>query len=109
MRVSWTPRLESLAHSAENVLGKFRDGELNVNAEAVSLILGSIDRIKELMAHLEANETEPDGDDQDLIQQLNAMAEGKSPSEAAPAAVASAPAEDAGGGGGFPCCRRITC
>ena len=36
------PRLESLAHSGENVLGKFRDGELNVNAEAVSLILGCL-------------------------------------------------------------------
>ena len=102
------PRLESLAHSGENVLGKFRDGELNVNAEAVSLILGSIDRIKEIMAYLEANETEPDGNDQDLIQKLNAMAEGESSSEAAaeppPAAAAppSPPAEDAGGGGGFP-------
>ena len=32
------PRLELVAHSAENILGKFRDGELLVTPEAVTLI-----------------------------------------------------------------------
>ncbi len=71
------PRLETLAHAGENVLGKFRDGELEVTPNAVTLILASIDRIKEILAHIEATETEPDGDDDDLKVQLNAMAEGK--------------------------------
>ncbi|MBF0269009.1 MAG: chemotaxis protein CheW [Alphaproteobacteria bacterium] len=81
------PRLEAVAHSAENVLGKFRDGELEVGAQAVTLILGSIDRIKLILSHLEQHEAEPEGNDQDLIVQLNAMAEGKAP----PAAAAAAP------------------
>jgi two-component system chemotaxis sensor kinase CheA len=88
------PRLERVAHSAENVLGKFRDGELEVNAQAVTLILASIDRIKTILAHLEKHESEPEGDDQDLITQLNAMAEGKAapaPAAAAPAAAAAPP------------------
>ncbi|AMW35391.1 hybrid sensor histidine kinase/response regulator [Haematospirillum jordaniae] len=85
------PRLESLAHSGENVLGKFRDGELTVTAEAVTLILASIDRIKELLGHLEANETEPEGNDRDLIDQLNAMAEGNTSGGGAPAAAAPPP------------------
>jgi len=90
------PRLETLAHSAENVLGKFRDGELEVNADAVTLILNSIDRIKDILAYLEENETEPEGDDQDLIAQLNATAEGRHPSEGA---AAEAPAEEGGATG----------
>ncbi|MBL6854618.1 MAG: Hpt domain-containing protein, partial [Alphaproteobacteria bacterium] len=32
------PRLESVAHAGENVLGKFRDGELEVTPGAVTLI-----------------------------------------------------------------------
>lgn len=47
------PRLESLAHSAENVLGKIRDGEMTVTSDAVSLILESIDKIKEILAIIE--------------------------------------------------------
>jgi two-component system, chemotaxis family, sensor kinase CheA len=79
------PRLEAVAHSAENVLGKFRDGELVVTEHAVSLILESIDRIKDILAELEANEAEPNGDDKDLIAQLDAMAEGgEAPAEEAP-------------------------
>ena len=70
------PRLEAVAHSAENVLGKVRDHELVVTPVAVSLILKSLDRIKDLLAALEATETEPDGNDADLIEQLDAMAVG---------------------------------
>lgn len=71
------PRLETVAHSAENVLGKFRDGALEVTPDSVTLILSSIDRIKELLAVLEDTGTEPEGEDSDLISLLNATAEGK--------------------------------
>ena len=62
------PRLEALAHAGETLMGKFRDG-MPVTAEAVTLILSSIDRIKEILAGLEATETEPEGTDEDLIEQ----------------------------------------
>src|SRR5262249_34431605 len=68
------PRLEALAHAGETLMGKFRDG-MPVTAEAVTLILSSIDRIKELLAGIEATETEPEGNDRDLIDQLEAMVE----------------------------------
>ena len=78
------PRLEALAHAGETLMGKFRDG-MPVKAEAVTLILSSIDRIKEILAGLEATETEPEGTDEDLIEKLHAMAEGGSHAEAEPA------------------------
>ncbi|MDI2111619.1 Hpt domain-containing protein, partial [Bradyrhizobium sp. Mp64] len=68
------PRLEALAHAGETLMGKFRDG-MPVKAEAVTLILSSIDRIKEILAGLEATEAEPEGNDRDLIDQLEAMVE----------------------------------
>src|ERR1700756_5153137 len=68
------PRLETLAHAGETLMGKFRDG-MPVTAGAVTLILSSIDRIKEILAGLEATETEPEGTDRDLIDQLEAMVE----------------------------------
>src|SRR5215207_7831376 len=46
------PRLEALAHAAETLMGKFRDGS-SVTNEAVSLVLSSIDRIKLILAELE--------------------------------------------------------
>ncbi len=52
------PRLEALAHAAETLMGKFRDG-MPVTGEAVTLILATIDRIKEILGGLEATEAEP--------------------------------------------------
>src|SRR4051794_36097363 len=68
------PRLEALAHAAETLMGKFRDG-MPVTGEAVTLILTTIDRIKELLGQLEATEAEPEGNDHDLIGELEAMVE----------------------------------
>ena len=93
------PRLEALAHAAETLMGKFRDG-MPVTGQAVTLILTTIDRIKDILGQLEATEAEPDGSDQDLIGELEAMVERgmkamteqASPAEAAPA-VEPAPAQ----------------
>jgi two-component system chemotaxis sensor kinase CheA len=89
------PRLEALAHAAETLMGKFRDG-MPVTAEAVTLILGSIDRIKEILSGLEATEAEPEGTDQDLIVELQEMVERGMAAMSAPASlVASAPSASA--------------
>jgi two-component system chemotaxis sensor kinase CheA len=69
------PRLESVAHAGENILGKFRDGEIEVSPVAVSLILACLDCVRGLLASLEQNEAEPEGNDQELIDRLNAFVE----------------------------------
>ena len=68
------PRLEAIAHAAETLMGKFRDG-VPVTPQAVTLVLSSIDRIKGLVADLEATEAEPAGSDEDLIKELERMSE----------------------------------
>ena len=66
------PRLEALAHAAETLMGKFRDG-MPVTGAAVTLILSTIDRIKQMLDELERNQQEPAGDDRDLIGELEQM------------------------------------
>ena len=78
------PRLEALAHAAETLMGKFRDG-LPATNDAVTLILSTIDRIKQILESLEREQREPDGGDDDLISDLERMVERIAPS-AAPAA-----------------------
>src|SRR5579862_8597446 len=70
------PRLETLTHAAETLMGKFRDG-MPVTGQAVTLILSTIDRIKSILDAIEKSEQEPEGGDGDLIDQLGRMARGE--------------------------------
>ncbi len=91
------PRLEKVAHHAENVLGRFRDGDLEVTPDAVSLILASFDRIKTIVAGIEQTGSEPQGDDANLIERLDAVYKGTATPTKSPAAapvVAPLPAAD---------------
>src|SRR5690348_1538172 len=67
------PRLEALAHAAEALMGRFRDG-VPATTDAVTLILASIDRIKQILESLENEQREPAGADDDLISGLTHMA-----------------------------------
>ncbi|HVY18304.1 MAG TPA: chemotaxis protein CheW [Rhodopila sp.] len=87
------PRLERVAHAAENVLGRLRDRTLGVTPDIVSQVLAAIDRIKMIVAKLGETGGEPAGDDVPLIETLNATASGQA--APAPAPVASEPAAPA--------------
>ena len=82
------PRLERVAHAAENVLGKLRDRELTVTPAIVSQVLAALDQIKMIVTTLGISGAEPAGNDADLIAELNATAAGEAPR---PAAAAPAP------------------
>ncbi len=74
------PRLEALAHAAEALMGKFRDG-VPASSEAVTLILATIDRIKTILESLETEQREPEGADTDLISNLERMVERVGPAD----------------------------
>ncbi len=67
------PRLEALAHAAETLMGCFRDGA-PVSAEAVTLVLATLDRLKTILNALGTAGSEPPGEDPDLIGALESMA-----------------------------------
>ena len=77
------PRLEALAHAAETLMGRFRDG-YPVSGASVTLILATLDRLKAILADLEATGSEPAGADADLIGALEQMASEEAPAAAPP-------------------------
>jgi two-component system chemotaxis sensor kinase CheA len=80
------PRLEHVAHAAENVLGRVRDGDLSVSTGVITLVLTALDRIKAIVSGLSATGAEPAGDDSALIASLNQVAAGEVLPEGAPLA-----------------------
>ena len=78
------PRLERVAHAAENVLGKLRDATLSATPDIVSQILTALDRIKAIVSGLAAAGAEPAGDDSALIAGLDATAVGQAAPARAP-------------------------
>jgi len=54
--------LEGIAHFAEDILSKIRDGELEPTEEIVDVLLKCLDEIKFIVSYLEENKTEPIND-----------------------------------------------
>lgn len=86
------PRLEALAHAAETLMGRFRDG-MPATGASVTLILATLDRLKAILADLEIAGTEPAGSDDDLIEALDRMSSGEIPAAQAPVAAPPPPPE----------------
>ncbi|HEX4262646.1 MAG TPA: chemotaxis protein CheA, partial [Acetobacteraceae bacterium] len=89
------PRLERVAHAAENVLGRVRDGALAVSPDLISAVLAAADAIKAIVASLGASGAEPAGDDAAVIAVLDAINAGRAPLREPAQAPAQAPAPPA--------------
>ena len=61
------PRMEKVAHAAEDLLGAWRNQDRQDAACLVPLILAAVDRIKQIVAGGAACGQEPDGDDAALL------------------------------------------
>jgi len=84
------PRLEKVAHAGEDVLGKYRDGELAPTPNSVTSILKCIDHIRSIVENLSEHGSEGEGDDSGLIGELKAIIDGDMGGAAlAPAAATS--------------------
>src|SRR5205807_4812911 len=77
-------------HAAETLMGKFRDG-MPVTGEAVTVILSTIDRIKNILDDLETQQAEPAGADTDLIAELERMVLERPAGAASPVPAVAAP------------------
>ena len=61
------PRLEALAHAAEDALGDVRAGKRTIDRGLVDAVLAVVDRIGEMIEAIAAGEDIAGGDDSDLI------------------------------------------
>ncbi len=69
-------RLQKLAHAAENVFGKMREEQLQLNEDILSVLFDAVDRLKEITDALENGEPEGDsGPDGEIISRLDACLE----------------------------------
>ena len=86
-------KLQAVAHAAENLLSRLRDGELVFNAEIASALLAVVDAVRKMLEAVEASETDGDGDFSALIATLErlqaAAAEQAGPASAVAAGQAS--------------------
>jgi two-component system chemotaxis sensor kinase CheA len=69
-------RLEKVTHAGETLLGKIRDGSLALDKQKTSLLLVTLDAVREIVAGIEATNTEPEGDNNQLIEDLLNLANG---------------------------------
>ena len=65
-------RLEKVAHAGENLLGKIRSLKHQADGDIISLLLESTDAIKEILAGIEENGSEPDLDHSSICTRLAA-------------------------------------
>ncbi len=70
-------RLEKVAHAAEDVLNKMRDGGIAPSSQNIDPILKAVDIIKGILAHLGEHKEEPEGDDSLVIRALVAVLSGE--------------------------------
>ena len=89
------PRVGRLAHGAEALIGRLRDGA-KASGEHISLILAVVDRLSALLVEIGRLEAEPEGDDSDILQALEAQTKLLKTPESTPLAPAwTAPAPEA--------------
>ena len=65
------PRLERVTHAAENLLGRYRDGQLPVTSAGVTLILSALDRVKLIVADIAGTGAEMEGEYAALLHALD--------------------------------------
>ncbi len=66
-------RLERVAHEAEGLLGKLRDGKLTADADIVTALLATGDALRRMLTAIEATGSEGDGDFSELVTTLAAL------------------------------------
>src|SRR5262245_26908055 len=88
-------RLQAVSHAAENLLSRLRDGALVFNPAIASALLAVVDAIRNMLAAVEASETDGDGDFSALIESLDRLRAGGMATRPAGAAraVETAPAQ----------------
>lgn len=88
------PRIARLTHATETLIGRLRDGAKATPAH-VSLILAAVDRLSALLIDIASSEAEPEGDDSELLRELELGAASLRPTPAGADIAVTADAEPA--------------
>ncbi len=93
-------RMQNLTHDMENVFSEVRNGHIKVAPSMIDILFQCLDALEEYVGNIREGADEGTNDNEPLIQQLNAIMNGKSETkqEEAPKAAASSAKEASGDG-----------
>ncbi len=66
-------KLEKVAHVGENLLTRLRDGQLHLNRELTTALLGMVDAVRQMLGSIETSGAEGERDDTTLIATLTRL------------------------------------
>src|ERR1700746_3353219 len=66
-------KLEKVAHVGENLLTRLRDGQLTLNPELTTALLGMVDAVRQILSQIETTGQEGERDDSVLISTLTRL------------------------------------
>ena len=90
-------KLEALTHVGENLLAQLRDGALDLTPDITTTLLGMVDTVRQMLAHIEAEGEEGERNDQELIISLTRLIDGVPPAMSQVTAPEAQPRPSAGG------------
>ena len=85
-------RMQNLTHDMENVFSEVRNGQIKVDPSMIDVLFQCLDALEEYLANIKESADEGTNDNEDLIQQLNAIMQNKGAAAAQPAPKKEAPA-----------------
>ena len=89
-------KLEKVAHVGESLLTRLRDGQLTLNPELTTALLGMVDAVRQMLKEIESNGHEGERDDSLLIATLTRLQRPpEAPAESGASPVPETPSEPA--------------
>ena len=89
-------KLEKVAHVGENLLTRLRDGQLTLNPELTTALLGMVDAVRQMLSEIEKAGQEGERDDSPLIATLTRLQQAtEAPAKSAVAPVPESTSEAA--------------
>ena len=86
-------KLEKVAHVGENLLTRLRDGQLTLNPELTTALLGMVDAVRQMLNQIEVSGQEGERDDSVLISTLSRLQQVPETPAKSEAAVLKSPHE----------------
>jgi two-component system, chemotaxis family, sensor kinase CheA len=75
------PQLEKVTHVGESLLTRLRDGQLTLNPQLTTALLGMVDAVRQMLGSIEVSGAEGERDDTQLIATLTPAAVARSAGE----------------------------
>ncbi len=86
-------KLVKVAHVGENLLTRLRDGQLTLNPELTTALLGMVDAVRQILSQIETTGQEGERDDSVLISTLTRLQQPTAPGKTLVISMADGPSE----------------